>query len=109
MKKGETLIEAALENVLTSLKKKYPTVIEDISFSIGIDHADEEAVFVTVTLKDRKKSCHQRYYSWKDVKPIEQVIRHKVSDVEPFRFAYIGFQLKSEAYVTNSRKIDRNR
>ena len=89
----EAIITAVVKALLTSLKRKYPDVIEDLRFVLGEDKDGQNSVFVTVILKDRKKGD----YRWEDVRPVEQVIRKAVSDKDPFRFPYVGFQLKSEA------------
>lgn len=91
--KEETLIKAVIGSLAAALKKKYPNLVHELRFSLGTDKDGQEAVFVTVILKDRKKKGD---YRWEDVQPVEQAIRQKVTDKDPFRFPYVGFQLRSE-------------
>lgn len=90
----EAIIRAVVKALLASLKKKYPDVIDDLRFALGADKDGQDAVFVTVILKDRDRKKGD--YRWEDVRPVEHVIRQKVSDKAPVRFPYVGFQLKSE-------------
>lgn len=91
--KEEDVIKAVFTSLRAALKKKYPDLVHEIRFALGTDKDGQDAVFVTVVLKDRKKKGD---YRWDEVQPVEQAIRQKVTDKDPFRFPYVGFQLQSE-------------
>lgn len=91
--KEEAIIKAVVASLRSALKRKYPNLVHEIQFSLGTDKDGQDAVFVTVILKDRKKKGD---YRWDEVQPVEQTIRQQVSDKDPFRFPYVGFQLASE-------------
>jgi hypothetical protein len=84
--------EALIKAVLAALTKKFPNLVAEIRFALGTDKDGQEAVFVTVILKDKKNGDYQ----WAEVQPVEQAIRREVTDKDPFRFPYVGFQLQSE-------------
>lgn len=90
--KEEAIIKAVVANLRSALKKKFPSLVHEIQFSFGSDKDGQDAIFVTVILKDRKKGD----YRWDEVQPLEQTIREKVASGNPFRFPYVGFELASE-------------
>ena len=87
-----TLLKALAKALLASLKRDYPSVVDDLRFVLGTDKDGQDALFVTVVLKDKPRG----EYGWEDVRPVEEIIRRKVVDSDPFRFPYVGFELKSE-------------
>jgi hypothetical protein len=89
----DTVVRTLLSSLRTALRKKYPRLVDEVRFEFGPDHDGEDAVFVTVVLKDRKPKGD---YRWGDVQPVERIIRQKVASKEAAPFPYVRFQLKSE-------------
>lgn len=85
-------MKALTKALLAKLKRDYPTVVDGLRVTLGPDMDGQDAIFVTVILKDKARGD----YGWEDVRPVEEVIRRKVVDRDPFRFPYVGFELRSE-------------
>lgn len=80
------IIKAALESLKTKFNR-----IADFHVSFGTDSDGDDAIFVVVLLRDRKRD-----YQWSDVKDLEREIRREVSTKDPGYFPYVQFQLDSD-------------
>ncbi|MCU0699465.1 MAG: hypothetical protein MUC96_23410 [Myxococcaceae bacterium] len=94
---NDAVVRTLLSSLRTSLRKEYPHLVDEVRFEFGHDQDGEDAVFVTVILKDRKPKGD---YRWGDVQPVERIIRQQVASKEPSPFPYVRFQLKSELAQT---------
>lgn len=99
-------LKERIQALLTALQKKFPTLVVDLNLRSGVDNEDLEAVFATVTLKDRENGG---FYHWKDVRPIEQQIREWASVEDPSHFHYVSYQLESDRYKHPKRRQARLR
>jgi hypothetical protein len=88
----EAVIKSVVSRLRTDLRQQYPDRVDDVRFVLGTDKDGDAAIFVTVVLKDPRTGD----YRWVDVQPVEQKIRQELTDKDPFRFPYVGFELASE-------------
>lgn len=92
--------------LLSYLKKAiasapHRAVVDDLRVFSGSDADGDDAVFVTVVLKDLKSGD----YRWSDVQPLTRWLRAQVNERAPDKFPYIDFVLKSEAVGADAHAL----
>lgn len=91
--KSKDPIKAAVQTALEPFRKGNGPAVLDFHIVKAVDHLGDDALFITVVLKDPRNG---KDYRWLDVKPVEEAIRRRVSQRDPSWFTYVNFQLESE-------------
>lgn len=86
--------EANIENCLRELKQ-LPTTVSDWKVEFGIDHADDPAVFVTITVEDDDITDEKiRYDKRIELFKITCSLVKRMVDRE--KFVYVDFRMPSD-------------